>query len=132
MKVYGLTDALKREGTVQMRKKVQPAAVEEEKQTVYFNKLDTIKIGEVLCDENELKFQYDTAGDYNFLVGEFEEELMAFAKSTQAELLTSINASGNYNDEIEASLHNLLKTFMDSFEEKKNLYRAILNGVKNV
>lgn len=47
-------------------------------------------------------------------IGEFEAELMAFAKSSQAELLSSINASGNYNDEIETNLHNLLKTFMDT------------------
>lgn len=39
---------------------------------------------------------------------------MAFAKSTQPDLLASINASGDYHDAIEASLHQLLKTFMDT------------------
>ncbi len=47
-------------------------------------------------------------------IGAFEEALMAFAKSQYAELLASINESGNYNDDIEASLHQLLKTFVDT------------------
>ncbi|WP_297483154.1 F0F1 ATP synthase subunit alpha [uncultured Photobacterium sp.] len=47
-------------------------------------------------------------------IGAFEEALMAFAKSQHAELLASINESGNYNDDIEASLHQLLKTFVDT------------------
>ncbi len=47
-------------------------------------------------------------------IGAFEEALMAFAKSQYAELLASINESGNYNDGIEASLHQLLKTFVDT------------------
>ncbi|PQJ61710.1 MULTISPECIES: F0F1 ATP synthase subunit alpha [Photobacterium] len=47
-------------------------------------------------------------------IGAFEEALMAFAKSQSAELLAKINESGDYNDDIEASLHQLLKTFVDT------------------
>ncbi|ELV7516559.1 F0F1 ATP synthase subunit alpha [Photobacterium damselae] len=47
-------------------------------------------------------------------IGEFEAELIAFAKSTYSELLDRINQTGDYNDEIEASLHELLKAFVQT------------------
>lgn len=47
-------------------------------------------------------------------IGEFEAELIAFAKSAYSELLDRINQTGDYNDEIEASLHELLKAFVQT------------------
>ncbi|PSU46269.1 F0F1 ATP synthase subunit alpha [Photobacterium frigidiphilum] len=44
-------------------------------------------------------------------IGAFESALMAYAKSEHSALLDTINKTGQYDDDIEQSLHKLLKTF---------------------
>jgi F-type H+-transporting ATPase subunit alpha len=42
---------------------------------------------------------------------DFEASLQGYMKSSQKELMDKINESGDYNPEIEQSLHNALKEF---------------------
>jgi F-type H+/Na+-transporting ATPase subunit alpha len=44
-------------------------------------------------------------------VVDFEAALQSYMKSAQAELLDKINATGDYNDEIQASMHAAIKSF---------------------
>lgn len=44
-------------------------------------------------------------------VRDFEDALQAYMKSEQAALMDKINATGDYNDEIQAALREALKTF---------------------
>ncbi|MFA0519924.1 F0F1 ATP synthase subunit alpha, partial [Vibrio sp. 10N.222.55.E8] len=45
-------------------------------------------------------------------IARFEEELIAYAKSQSPELFDKINAKGDYNDEIDAALGELLTNFV--------------------
>ena len=44
-------------------------------------------------------------------IGGFEEALHAYMRAQHAELMERINATGDYNDEVEAELHDALKDF---------------------
>lgn len=44
-------------------------------------------------------------------IGSFEAALLAFADREHAELMAEINQAGNYNNEIEEKLKDLLETF---------------------
>ncbi|MCC5825939.1 F0F1 ATP synthase subunit alpha [Alkalimonas sp.] len=56
----------------------------------------------------EKGFMKDVATDK---IGDFEAALLSYAKSEHAGLMAEINKTGNYNDEIEAGLKNVVETF---------------------
>ena len=56
----------------------------------------------------EKGFMKDVATD---TIGDFEAALLSYAKSEHAGLMAEINKTGNYNDEIEAGLKNVVETF---------------------
>ncbi len=47
-------------------------------------------------------------------VGDFEEALLSYANNEYKDLLDNINASGGYDDEIQAGLEKLLSTFKET------------------
>ncbi|MDP4537136.1 F0F1 ATP synthase subunit alpha [Alkalimonas collagenimarina] len=56
----------------------------------------------------EKGFMKDVATDK---IGDFESSLLSYATSEHAELMAELNKTGNYNDEIEAGLKNVVETF---------------------
>jgi F-type H+-transporting ATPase subunit alpha len=56
----------------------------------------------------EKGFMKDVATDK---IGDFESALLSYAISEHAEFMAEINKTGNYNDEIEAGLKNVVDTF---------------------
>jgi F-type H+-transporting ATPase subunit alpha len=48
-------------------------------------------------------------------IGHFEADLLAFTRSSYAALIDKINATGDYNDEIEAGLKKAVEDFKANY-----------------